>query len=291
MQIAFDAYHLYIDKPLVKTITTNFSQITNKGNSLLMAAKHEDIRDKIENGIYKLATNDKSTRSTVWRVYRKIEKEDGKILEHVLYCIGCKNLMSFTHKSTTNLRRHKCHLQYLKKQAYCNGYADANISKEWFKDDEAEMSVEDILLEAEAELKVDNEESSGAQSMIDELDKKPTSTDVAAFIALRGAGAGAEPSDAGVNTGVPVQQAKSDDDPLNVGITSIPNANSRLSEVFVSHDVSGAEESAIYAQTWSLEYRKLTEDQKFYAKRAIDEIFVLGRLRRLTLNTVPSVTE
>ncbi|EDW19230.2 uncharacterized protein LOC6583075, partial [Drosophila mojavensis] len=257
----------------------------------LPMAKHEDIRDKIESGIYKLATNDKSTRSTVWRVYRKIEKEDGKILEHVLYCTGCKNLMSFTHKSTTNLRRHKCHLQYLKKQTFCNGYSDANSSKEWFKDDEGEMSVEDILLEAESELKVDNEESCDAQTMSDELDKKPTSTDVAAFMALRSAGVGAEPNDSCVDTGSLVQQSKSNDDPLNVGVSSIPNPSSRLSEAFVSHDVSGAEESAIYAQTWSLEYRKLTEEQKFYAKRAIDEIFVLGRLRRLTLNTVPPVTE
>ncbi|XP_023178279.2 uncharacterized protein LOC111604441 [Drosophila hydei] len=255
-----------------------------------MAAKHEDIRDKIENGIYRLATNDKSTRSTVWRVYRKIEKEDGKILEHVLYCIGCKNLMSFTHKSTTNLRRHKCHLQYLKKQTYCNGYSDASNSKEWFKD-EGEMSVEDILLEAESELRVDNEESSDAQTMIDELDMKPTSTDVAAFMALRGAGVGSEPNNGCVETGALVQPAKSNDDPLNVGGRSNLSSSSRLSEVFVSHEVSGAEESAIYAQTWSLEYRKLTEDQKFYAKRAIDEIFVLGRLRRLTLTTVPSVTE
>ncbi|XP_017861078.1 PREDICTED: uncharacterized protein LOC108612636 [Drosophila arizonae] len=199
--------------------------------------------------------------------------------------------MSFTHKSTTNLRRHKCHLQYLKKQTLCNGYSDVNSSKEWFKDDEGEMSVEDILLEAESELKVDNEESCDAQTMSDELDKKPTSTDVAAFMALRSAGVGAEPNDSCVDTGSLVQQSKSNDDPLNVGVASIPNPSSRLSEAFVSHDVSGAEESAIYAQTWSLEYRKLTEEQKFYAKRAIDEIFVLGRLRRLTLNTVPPVTE
>ncbi|KAH8371130.1 hypothetical protein KR093_006286 [Drosophila rubida] len=248
-----------------------------------MAAKHEDIRDKIENGIYKLATNDKSTRSTVWRVYRKIEKEDGSILEHVLYCIGCKNLMSFTHKSTTNLRRHKCHLQYLKKQAYCNGYADANNTKEWFKDADGEMTVENILLEAEAELKVVNEESLEAQPMTEDIDKKPTPTDVAAFIALRGAAAATESSyAAGENT------SKCSDDQMNATATS---SSCRLSDVFISHDVSGAEESAIYAQTWSLEYRKLTEDQKFYAKRAIDEIFVLGRLRRLTLNTVPSITE
>ncbi|XP_034481778.1 uncharacterized protein LOC117787378 [Drosophila innubila] len=256
-----------------------------------MAAKHEDIRDKIESGVYKLATNDKSTRSTVWRVYRKIEKEDGNILEHVLYCIGCKNLMSFTHKSTTNLRRHKCHLQYLKKQAYCNGYADANSTKEWFKDADGEMTVEDILLEAEAELKVDNEEISEAQPMTEELDKKPTPTDVAAFIALRGAGTTAESSDVSRDSAPLFQLTKNNDDPLNVGASVFSSSSSRPSDVFVSHDVSGAEESAIYAQTWSLEYRKLTEDQKFYAKRAIDEIFVLGRLRRLTLNTVPSVTE
>ncbi|XP_016955824.1 uncharacterized protein LOC108028474 [Drosophila biarmipes] len=209
-----------------------------------MPLKTEDIHEKIKIGVYKLAVNDKSTRSTVWRVYRKIQKDDGSFLEHVLFCIGCKSIMSFTHKSTTNLRRHRCHLQYLKKHAF---YDSTSGSESTERKEEPELEA--------------NEEHVDQQSMSDELDRKPTAADVAAFVA-------------GVASG---------------GDSALVPTSAKLPDVAeLPLDVSGAEESNIYAQTWSLEYRKLSEDQKFYAKKAIDEILVLGRLRRLTLNTVPT---
>ncbi|XP_017059964.1 uncharacterized protein LOC108100518 [Drosophila ficusphila] len=204
-----------------------------------MPLKFEEIHDKIESGIYKLTVNSKSTRSTVWRVYRKIEKDDGSFLEDVLFCTGCKSVMSFTHKSTTNLRRHRCHRQYLKKQALY-GYTFQGESQE-----------RRVALETKEDL----------QSVSDEMERKPTVAEVAAFVA-----------------GV----AGSGDSPVVSRALQHPD----IPEVALPHDISGAEESNIYAQTWSLEYRKLSEDQKFYAKKAIDEILVLGRLRRLTLNTV-----
>ncbi|KAH8361662.1 hypothetical protein KR084_012535 [Drosophila pseudotakahashii] len=210
-----------------------------------MPLKSEDIHEKIKIGVYKLAVNDKSTRSTVWRVYRKIQKDDGSFLENVLYCIGCKSIMSFTHKSTTNLRRHRCHLQYLKKQAFY-GYNSGRESTERKEEPEA------------------NEEQEDQQSMSDEMEMKPNVADVAAFVAGVG----------------------------SVGDSNLVPAPAKLPDIpEIALDVSGAEESNIYAQTWSLEYRKLTEDQKFYAKKAIDEILVLGRLRRLTLNTVPTAEQ
>ena len=46
------------------------------------------------------------------------------------------------------------------------------------------------------------------------------------------------------------------------------------------------DDAAIYAEAWACSYRKLSEEQKFYAKKACDEIFVLGQLEKLTLNTV-----
>ncbi|KAH8328497.1 hypothetical protein KR067_010237 [Drosophila pandora] len=213
-----------------------------------MSCKFEDIQEKIESGVYKLATNCKSTRSTVWQVYRKIEKDDGTILEQVLYCIGCKSIMSFIHKSTTNLRRHKCHLQYLKKQAICN----LDTSEQSKMDEDGGDTTEE-----------------DRQSLSDDIEIKPTAVDVAAYVA------GIVPADS----------------PAIPTLTHPPNRlhQRQLSDardISLTHDVSGVEESNIYAQTWSLEFRKLSEDQKFYAKRAIDEIFVLGRLRRLTLNTV-----
>ncbi|KAH8264803.1 hypothetical protein KR038_001700 [Drosophila bunnanda] len=216
-----------------------------------MALKFEDVRDKIESGVYKLAMNDKSTRSTVWRVYRKIEKDDGSFIENVLYCIGCKSIMSFVHKSTTNLRRHRCHLQYLKKQALY-GYKPTGPSK-----------TEPLEMDSESA----NEELEDKQSIPDEMEIKPSVVDVAALVA--------EVDSGGRFSGVPT-------------LVKLPHQHQDVPEFSLPPDISGSEESNIYAQTWSLEYRKLSEDQKFYAKKAIDEIFVLGRLRRLTLNTVPT---
>ncbi|EDW35233.1 GL15680 [Drosophila persimilis] len=107
------------------------------------------------------------------------------------------------------------------------------------------------------EMEVSKEEKH--QHLEDELEKKPTAADVAAFASAC------------------IVQPQLQPQPHLQKQPDIP----------MSLDVTEAQESSIYAQTWSLEYRKLSEDQKFYAKRAIDEIFVLGRLRRLKLNTVP----
>lgn len=218
-----------------------------------MPLKFEEVHDKIESGVYKLAVNDKSTRSTVWRVYRKIEKDDGSFVENVLYCIGCKSIMSFAHKSTTNLRRHRCHLQYLKKQAFY-GYKPSGKS-----------NAEELEMETEA-----NEELEDKQSIPDEMEVKPTVADVAAFVAE---------ADSGSRFHEVASQAQ---------LPTLQHLHQDIPEISLPLNVNGTEESNIYAQTWSLEYRKLSEDQKFYAKKAIDEIFVLGRLRRLTLNTVPA---
>ncbi|EDX00646.2 uncharacterized protein Dyak_GE14589, partial [Drosophila yakuba] len=108
-----------------------------------------------------------------------------------------------------------------------------------------------------------HEEQDDQQSMSDELETKPSPADVAAFVAEVVSGGDTTAASASVR------------------IPDIP-------EIALPLDASGVEESNVYAQTWSLEYRKLSEDQKFYAKKAIDEILVLGRLRRLTLNTVPT---
>ncbi|XP_017121550.1 uncharacterized protein LOC108142309 [Drosophila elegans] len=210
-----------------------------------MALRFEDIHNKIERGEYKLAVNDKSTRSTVWRVYRKIEKDDGSILEHVLFCVGCQSLMSFPHKTTTNLRRHRCHLQYLKNQSF-DGY-NYNSSSE------SECKKRKVRSKA-------MEEQENQLSLSDEMESKPTAADIAAFV---------------------VGVASGKDSPA-------ASSRAQLPHIVLPLDVSGAEESDIFAKTWALEYRKLSEDQKFYAKKAIDEILVLGRLRRLTLNTVPT---
>ncbi|KAH8268762.1 hypothetical protein KR018_003835 [Drosophila ironensis] len=230
-----------------------------------------DIHEKIETGEYKLAVNIKPSRSTVWRVYRKIEKDDGTCLEDVLYCIGCKRILSFLHKSTTNLRRHRCHLQFLKKQTAC----DLSYGTQTDNDND------EVTLAMEAD-----------QSLTDEIEIKPFPIDVAPCVAAVPAAADRPvPVPSPANQLVispphpppPPQQSLLPQQPPQPPQSQQPQV---ASDFTPSHEVSGVAESNIYAQTWSLEFQKLSEDQKFYAKKAIDEIFVLGRLSRLTLNTV-----
>ena len=45
-------------------------------------------------------------------------------------------------------------------------------------------------------------------------------------------------------------------------------------------------EATTYANSWAVFYRKLNEIQKFYAKKAIDEILIMGQLNQLTLDSV-----
>ncbi|XP_030385737.1 uncharacterized protein LOC115632647 [Scaptodrosophila lebanonensis] len=49
---------------------------------------------------------------------------------------------------------------------------------------------------------------------------------------------------------------------------------------------SSRDEATIYAEGWATSYRKLNERQKLLAKKAIEEIFVLGQLDQLQVNSV-----
>ena len=46
----------------------------------------------------------------------------------------------------------------------------------------------------------------------------------------------------------------------------------------------------IYSRSWGLSFNKLDEEQKLFAKKAIDEILILGQLKQLSLNIVPSIS-
>ncbi|EDW18515.1 uncharacterized protein LOC6582336 [Drosophila mojavensis] len=52
----------------------------------------------------------------------------------------------------------------------------------------------------------------------------------------------------------------------------------------VSH--CSRDEAAIYAEGWATSYRKLDEKNKLLAKKAIEEILVLGQLNKLEFNSV-----
>lgn len=49
---------------------------------------------------------------------------------------------------------------------------------------------------------------------------------------------------------------------------------------------SKRDEACIFAEGWACSFRKLSEEQKLYAKKAIEEILILGQLKQLSLNCV-----
>lgn len=49
---------------------------------------------------------------------------------------------------------------------------------------------------------------------------------------------------------------------------------------------SDQDDATVYAEGWAYQYRKLTVDQQLKAKKAIDEILLLGVLGKLTFNSV-----
>ena len=55
---------------------------------------------------------------------------------------------------------------------------------------------------------------------------------------------------------------------------------------FIKEQKLMKDEAATYADSWAVSYRKLNEIQKFYAKKAIDEILIMGQLNQLTLDSV-----
>lgn len=48
----------------------------------------------------------------------------------------------------------------------------------------------------------------------------------------------------------------------------------------------GKDEAATYTDSWAVSYRKLNGEQQLFAKKAIEEILIMGQLGQLTINTV-----
>ncbi|XP_017070644.1 uncharacterized protein LOC108107592 [Drosophila eugracilis] len=82
---------------------------------------NREISMKVFSGEYRLLRRKQG--SSVWKVYREIVRSDGAIINGLYFCTGCKRVMrSF---NTTNLRAHKCHVDYLRSQDPSEGtYVD-----------------------------------------------------------------------------------------------------------------------------------------------------------------------
>ncbi|XP_016966895.1 uncharacterized protein LOC108035688 isoform X2 [Drosophila biarmipes] len=117
-----------------------------------------EISIKVLRGEYRLLR--RKHGSTVWQVYREVVRSDGAIINGFYFCTGCKRVMrSF---NTSNLRTHKCHVEYLRRQepnagtftdAEPSGQEDADLPPEnrfaWnnFKPSEWSYHATEMLLQ------------------------------------------------------------------------------------------------------------------------------------------------
>lgn len=64
------------------------------------------------------------------------------------------------------------------------------------------------------------------------------------------------------------------------------NQSQLLPQLLQSMSHNTRDEAAVYAEGWALSYRKLDEKNKLLARKAIEEILVLGQLNKLELQSV-----
>ncbi|KAH8274539.1 hypothetical protein KR044_008096 [Drosophila immigrans] len=257
-----------------------------------------DILLKIHDGQYRLVK--KYKRSSVWNVYREIARPDGSKLKWRYYCTGCKRVMQSTGGTTSNLRIHKCHVRYLKQHGRNGGQqqereqhqqpqrSHINIQRlpAATKKQRQATSCEEIY-QVKTDQYSDVEEDEEDYESSTQLDS-PEVSEMA-------------PSER------PLLKLFSEEDSWSPEITEVQpiemdHVTEEHSQDFnketikpnsahsIHIDATAISEAESYARAWAHAFLKLSEDQKVYAKRSIDELLILGRLERLNISTVTSLT-
>ncbi|XP_017059398.1 uncharacterized protein LOC108100152 [Drosophila ficusphila] len=278
-----------------------------------------DILLKINTGEYRLVKKNK--RSSVWNVYREIERSiDGSKLRWRYFCTGCKRVMQSTGGTTSNLRIHKCHVRYLKQNAHLTesslpqGHAPASksasqalhrIQKPSIKrpstyatkyDQFYQVTPHNQYSDLDEDTEVPLEEEclvehiSEAERVVQSSNSRP----LLKLFSEENLSVEPEPEEGGEETGELEEQVPIELDLNDIHQTS-PDYNHETVEAKSEgncnqFDASALAEAESYAKSWAHAFLRLSEDQKFYAKRSIDELLVLGRLERLNISTVTSLS-
>ncbi|KAH8373409.1 hypothetical protein KR009_005965 [Drosophila setifemur] len=257
-----------------------------------------DILLKINTGEYRLVK--KKKRSSVWNVYREIARADGSKLKWRYFCLGCKRVMQSTGGTTSNLRIHKCHVRYLKQNGHLSG--ESRSSHNTFPAPSArtprnqELARRAPILESQLdeiyEIQMDPLEEETEECLQEENDmtvKLPTArSNPRPLLKLLTEELELEP-EADANEQQPIELDPSE---IQHPAVDCKEVNTQPSSIISSSqlDASAVSEAESYAKAWAHAFLRLSEDQKLYAKRSIDELLVLGRLERLSISTVTSLS-
>ncbi|EDW70850.2 uncharacterized protein Dvir_GJ11319 [Drosophila virilis] len=260
-----------------------------------------DILLKIHDGQYRLVKKNK--RSSVWNVYREIARPDGTKLKWRYYCLGCKRVMQSTGGTTSNLRIHKCHVRYLKQhgkvaessktQHSSSSSSSSKLQRMPVTASKRQMQLYEELNDPKAVEYSDEEEEyeevdipAAAHSEIEHIESPETTlaSNERPLLKLFSEDEAWSPEMA-EEQAIEIDHVTEDVSQEFVKETIRPNSAS-----LIHIDASAISEAESYARAWAHAFLKLSEEQKFYAKRSIDELLVLGRLERLNISTVTSLT-
>ncbi|XP_060652527.1 uncharacterized protein LOC132788884 [Drosophila nasuta] len=276
-----------------------------------------DILLKIHQGQYRLVK--KYKRSSVWNVYREIARPDGSKLKWRYYCTGCKRVMQSTGGTTSNLRIHKCHVRYLKQHGRDNGEPQQQQQKREQQPQRSHINIQRLPVAKKMT------ESKNQRSSFDDLYHVKTDTfsdveqeeeeDEDNYVDMHSLTHPIEESIEQLDSSEvslatserPLLKLFSEEDSWSPEITEVqPIELDQLTEEHSQHfsketikpnsahsmhiDASAISEAESYGRAWAHAFLKLSEEQKVYAKRSIDELLVLGRLERLNISTVTSLT-
>ncbi|XP_017135705.1 uncharacterized protein LOC108151550 isoform X2 [Drosophila miranda] len=270
-----------------------------------------DILLKINTGEYVLQK--KKKRSSVWNVYREILRSDGSRLKWRYYCVGCKRVMQSTGGTTSNLRIHKCHVRYLKQ----NGNISADDAASPVTDSESPANRTDnervpstvestranrhrtYADQYEAFYNIKMTPKRQYNEMDDEINHLDEPDPVEEFANRPKVDLGMSSTDTRPLLKLFSEESCSGEteqqSPIVVESPVILEEFQRgtlqpNTTKCIQIDPSALSEAESYARSWAHAFLKLSEDQKFYAKRSIDELLVLGRLEKLNISTVTSLT-
>ncbi|KAH8268765.1 hypothetical protein KR018_003828, partial [Drosophila ironensis] len=265
-----------------------------------------DILLKINSGQYRLVKKNK--RSSVWNVYREIVRSDGTKLKWRYFCLGCKRVMQSTGGTTSNLRIHKCHVRYLKANGPHGNQSPAPAAVQMpRKRNSRQEDLFEILDETTThcpspEVRLQEEHIPAKQAarkprpLLKLFSDEEPQTDPEEHLELDQEPEPEPEQEMEMEAELdpepePEPAIEIDHHEIQVPPDTLAQSSSRRSHSRIALDASDLAEAESYANAWAHAFLRLTEEQKLFAKRSIDELLVLGRLEKLSISTVTTLTE
>ncbi|XP_061394364.1 uncharacterized protein LOC133329922 [Musca vetustissima] len=208
-----------------------------------------DILQKIQSGVYR--TIKVTRKSRIWDIFSVIENENNEIIKGRVYCRKCCRIFKYNGKQTSNLIRHGC---VQMEQSH-------NALNEFISSDKDEL--EDCRPFSDCS-----------------VSKSPISFD--------------EPDPPVINAAQPAKRSRysstTDMQPPSPLLTPAPQpvpvytpTTKQESQRYIQ--TNERDESDVFAEGWAISYRKLSTEQRLYAKRLIDETLLYGQLGQLSIAT------